>query len=142
MPITARAEIHHLLQRSLSDSFPGLLTHHPTLPPPRFPPHFPAEDVIEEAWNSTLLQKRYAALVASIDFAISVSPGVPRSAYLDAGRARQVVANVVGVRGLFLGRLPVCLVRSPSSCIRCFLPLVLFILSNEKRQADKCRLAD
>lgn len=55
-----------------------------------------AVDLIEEAWNSTLLQKRYARLVAGTDFALSISGTIPRSAFLDAGRARQVVGNIVG----------------------------------------------
>jgi signal transduction histidine kinase len=55
-----------------------------------------AVDVIEEAWNSTLLQKRYAFIVASMDFDLTINGGIPRSAFLDAGRARQVICNIVG----------------------------------------------
>lgn len=68
------------------------LTHAPR----RLFAHSASEDIVEEAWNSTLLQKRYAASVATIDFHFSVGDGVPRLALIDAGRAKQVVANVVG----------------------------------------------
>lgn len=62
------------------------------------PPSLCAEDVVEEAWNATLLscERRYKGAVQSLEFDVNISEGIPRLAVLDAGRAKQVITNTVG----------------------------------------------
>lgn len=59
-----------------------------------------AEEIVEEAWNATLLscEKRFKGMVQSLELDLLVEEGIPRQAFLDAGRARQVITNIVGVR--------------------------------------------
>lgn len=60
------------------------------------------EDIVEEAWNTTLLScgKRFKGMVESLELDIAVKGGIPRQAFVDARRAKQVITNIVGVRAM------------------------------------------
>lgn len=69
--------------------------------PPPSPQVTPAKanlraDFIDRAWRAALLQRRFADKVARIQTELRTDESVPKYAMIDAGRAGQVLTNLVG----------------------------------------------
>lgn len=62
---------------------------------PRVLPAFSGE-IVHEAWESSCLQKRYAEKVPTLRLHVNVAADIPRVAFIDAGRARQILSNIIG----------------------------------------------
>lgn len=67
-----------------------------SLPPPLLSLLAPPGDIVEQAFTNTVLQKRLARNVSRLDIRLQLRQGIPRIAFLDGGRARQVIGNVLG----------------------------------------------
>lgn len=56
----------------------------------------PRRDIIDIAWETSRLQKRYAEKVAGLRMVLEVAEDIPTVAMVDASRARQVISNLLG----------------------------------------------
>lgn len=56
----------------------------------------PKRDIVEIAWETTRLQKRYVEKVGQISMQLVVSEELPTQAHVDASRARQIISNLLG----------------------------------------------
>lgn len=85
-------------QEGARDAPPARFRSNPTVCHPR-------RDIVDLAWASIRLQKRYADKVRALHMRLEVQeqPPLPELAIVDAGRARQVLTNLLGCAPLFSG---------------------------------------